>query len=91
METEKIHVPNRYAPTEASQAHMLEVEAKLEALYAEIAKIPNCREKSVALTNIEQAAMWVNKAILCNQDQKPVTEASNDAAGTEASVTDVKA
>jgi len=28
---------------------------------------PNSRERSVALTNLEQSVMWANKAIACNE------------------------
>jgi len=28
---------------------------------------PHSRERSVALTNLEQAVMWANKAIACNE------------------------
>lgn len=31
--------------------------------------IPDCRERSLALTNLEQAAMWANRAIAVNQAQ----------------------
>jgi len=29
--------------------------------------IPDCRERSVALTNLEQAAMWANRAVCVTQ------------------------
>lgn len=34
---------------------------------------PNSREKSVALTNLETAAMWAIKAVVCN-DPESVTD-----------------
>lgn len=33
---------------------------------------PQSREKSVALTNLEQAAMWAIKAVVCNDPESEV-------------------
>lgn len=35
-----------------------------------IQNIPNCRERSVALTKLEEVSMWGNKAIVFNQDEE---------------------
>ena len=33
---------------------------------------PNSRERAVALTNLEQAAMWAIKAVVCNDPKSEV-------------------
>lgn len=33
---------------------------------------PESRERSVALTNLEQAAMWAIKAVVCNDPESEV-------------------
>ena len=32
-----------------------------------VAECPESREQSLALTKVEEAAMWANKAIACNE------------------------
>lgn len=36
--------------------------------------VPNSRERAVALTNLEQAAMWAIKAVICNDPGSAVEE-----------------
>lgn len=54
------------APTEEQKVLMQEYRDKFEALYNEVAKLPYSRGTSLAKTKIEEAAMWVNKAITNN-------------------------
>lgn len=35
---------------------------------------PNTRERAVAITNIEQAAMWAIKAVVCSDPESVVAE-----------------
>lgn len=37
-----------------------------EKLYHQIERLPNCREKSLALTRLEEAVMWANKCAARN-------------------------
>jgi len=51
------------SPTSAMLEHMQRVRAAAKDLASVILEIPNSRERSLALTNLEQAAMWANKSI----------------------------
>lgn len=54
-------------PTEEQIALMQKYRDKYEALCEEIkAEIPSSRGQSLAVTNLEQSAMWLNKAITNN-------------------------
>jgi len=54
------------APTEEQKALMQKFRDKYEALYNEVKKLPSSRGLSLALTNLEQSAMWLNKSITQN-------------------------
>lgn len=43
----------------------------IDTLIQELA--PQSRERAVALTNLEQAAMWAIKAVVCNDPESEVT------------------
>lgn len=34
---------------------------------------PNSRERSIALTNLEEAAMWAIKSVVCNDPESEIT------------------
>lgn len=57
------HSPSGTQPTRYSQ---LREEAKNLALSI-LEKTPSCREQSLAITKLEEAIMWANKAIACNE------------------------
>jgi len=52
-----------HAPTPEMIAQMGAVREAAKALADIILEIPNGRERSLAMTNLEQAAMWANKAV----------------------------
>lgn len=53
------------APTPAQTEAIKKVRAAFKELSDLMAEtIPNCRERSLAMTNLEQANMWANKAIV---------------------------
>lgn len=54
------------SPTEEQKATMQVFRDKYEALYKEVEALPKSRGLSLALTNLEQSAMWLNKAITQN-------------------------
>jgi len=54
------------SPTEDQKALMQEFRDKYEALYKEVSELEKSRGLSLALTNLEQSAMWLNKAITKN-------------------------
>ena len=53
-------------PTEEQKEVMQEFRDKYEALYKEIQVLTPSRGLSLALTHLEQSAMWLNKAITKN-------------------------
>lgn len=54
------------APTEEQKELMQKFRDKYEALYNEVKELPSSRGLSLALTNLEQSSMWLNKAITQN-------------------------
>lgn len=53
-------------PTEEQKELMQKFRDQYERLYKKILKLPAGRASSLALTNLEQSAMWLNKAITKN-------------------------
>jgi hypothetical protein len=60
---------------EASVEKIQEIREKCGTLGDFLETLPDCREKSLALTNLEQAAMWANRAVVVNQDTSGATAA----------------
>lgn len=54
------------SPTEEQKSLMQNYRDKYQGLYDEIASLPPSRGLSLALTNLEQSAMWLNKSIAKN-------------------------
>ena len=55
-------------PTEEQKEVMQGFRDKYEALYREVQALTPSRGLSLALTNLEQSAMWLNKAITGNDE-----------------------
>ena len=53
-------------PTEKQVETMQNFRDKYEALAEEIKQLPDGRGKSLAVTKLEESAMWLNKAITLN-------------------------
>ena len=53
-------------PTDEQKELMQKFRDKYEALYNEVKELESSRGLSLALTNLEQSAMWLNKAITKN-------------------------
>jgi len=53
-------------PTDEQITQMQVFRDKYEALYNEVKELPASRGLSLALTNLEQSAMWLNKALTKN-------------------------
>jgi len=53
-------------PTEEQKAMMQRFRDLYQALYDEVSKVEKSRGQSLALTNLEQSALWLNKAITKN-------------------------
>lgn len=48
---------------EAMDHHQVIRESALDLAYVIVSLVPDCRERSLALTNLEQAMFWANAAI----------------------------
>lgn len=55
------------APTPKSIEDIKDLRLHCFLLNSELEKIPNCREKSLAITKLEEVNMWANKAIVMTQ------------------------
>lgn len=53
-------------PTDEQKEVMQKFRDKYEALYKEVQQLPASRGLSLALTKLEESAMWLNKAITKN-------------------------
>ena len=53
-------------PTEEQKATMQVFRDKYEALFNDVKTLPASRGLSLALTKLEESAMWLNKAITKN-------------------------
>lgn len=57
-----------HSPSGDQPGRYIEIREKAKELATTIMECcPSSRERSVALTNLEQAVMWANKAIACNE------------------------
>lgn len=54
------------SPTEEQLLVMQNFRNKMQALYEEMQTLPTSRGLSLALTKLEESAMWLNKAITNN-------------------------
>ena len=39
-----------------------------------LAELPNTRERSLAITKLEESSMWMNKCVVFNQEEKKEDE-----------------
>jgi hypothetical protein len=53
-------------PTDEQKAVMQTLRDEFEVLYRKVEALESIRGRSIALTKLEEAAMWVNKAITLN-------------------------
>lgn len=53
-------------PTEEQKAQMQAFRDEAESLYKHVESLPPSRGRSLALTKLEEASMWINKAITHN-------------------------
>lgn len=56
------------APNGASVETIKKVREKCSELNSLLNDIPNCRERSIAITKLEEVSMWANKAIIFTQN-----------------------
>jgi len=53
-------------PTEEQKAEMQKFRDKYEEIFNEVSKLERSRGTSLAITKLEESAMWLNKAITKN-------------------------
>lgn len=54
------------APTEEHVKKITEVREACKALHSVLLTLPECRERSLAITKLEETSMWANKGIVFN-------------------------
>jgi hypothetical protein len=54
------------APTPEHVAKITEVREKCKELNELLLTLPECRERSLAITKLEEVSMWANKGIVFN-------------------------
>jgi hypothetical protein len=60
------------APSDEQKATMAKVRAAYEVIYAAVnAEVPDGRYKSLAITALEESAMWANKGVTRESDGTP--------------------
>ena len=71
MTNEQIaHIFTYHKPVGTQQARYVELRDKAKELALLInADVPESREKSLALTNLQQSIMWANAAIAINETE----------------------
>lgn len=65
METTK-HPFEYQAPTQDHVTKITDVREACKALHAVLLTLPECRERSLAITKLEEVSMWANKGIVFN-------------------------
>lgn len=65
------HPFDYHQPSEKQVEQILTVREGCKALHLILLDLPNCRERSLAITNLEQVSMWANKGIIM-VDEGPV-------------------
>jgi len=64
-----------HKPKDAGMRRVNELRAEFSALLEVVnLNCPNSREKSIALTNLEQAAMWAIKSVVSNDPDSEVQD-----------------
>ena len=64
-----------HKPSDAGLATITKLREEFSRLYEVIAEsCPTSRERSVALTELETAAMWAIKSVVCNDPDSVVTK-----------------
>lgn len=65
------HPFDYHRPSDAQIAQISKLREGCKTLHAILLELPNCRERSLAITNLEQVSMWGNKGIIM-VDEGPV-------------------
>lgn len=60
----ELHPFEYQKPTEEHVAKITEVREACKTLHDVLLTLPECRERSLAITKLEEASMWANKGIV---------------------------
>lgn len=64
--SDKLHPFEYQKPTDEQVVVLTSVREKCKELYELILTLPESRERSLAVTKLEEASMWANKGIVFN-------------------------
>lgn len=64
---DSLHPFEYVAPTPASVERISIVRRACKELHDTLLTLPPCRERSLAVTKLEEVSMWANKGIVFNQ------------------------
>lgn len=60
-----------HVPTPEMVQQITQVRESCKALHSVLLSLPSCRERSVAITKLEEASMWANKGIVFQEEAAP--------------------
>ena len=65
------HPFDYHRPSETQVSQITEVRDGCKTLHGILLGLPNCRERALAITKLEEVSMWANKGIIM-VDEGPV-------------------
>ena len=57
-----------HKPSDAAMPTVAETREAMKALHAFLLTLPICRERSIAITKLEECSMWAIKGVVMNDD-----------------------
>jgi hypothetical protein len=57
-----------HTPSELQLLQMEKVRRAAKKLHEVLLALPPCRERSIAITNLEQTAMWANRGVVMSDE-----------------------
>lgn len=63
---------DNHKPSDAQVEQILTVREVCKALHATILALPSCRERSVAITKLEELCMWAVKGVIMTDEGEVV-------------------
>lgn len=66
------HPFDYHRPSQEQVDQITKVREGCKQLHATLLELPPCRERSVAVTKLEEVSMWANKGIVMQPEEAPV-------------------
>lgn len=63
------HPFDYHSPTPAQTEQIQNIRTHCKYLYTQLLALPNSREKSLAITKLEEVSMWANKSIIMQETE----------------------